>query len=147
MNRAIAAGLRQRGIFIIHAPSSCMDAYLNHPGAETSTSSSKAANLPEQIGEWCYKIPSEEQGTYPIDQSDGGCDDGPQCPQGSPWKSQVAAIEIKDDDAISDSAARDPEPAGKPEHHQRTTYGRHSHPWGWPPAVWPGEPRSAWART
>ena len=62
-------------------------------------------NQPEHIGEWCNKIPAEEKGIYPIDQSDGGCDDGPQCPQGSPWKSQVAAIEIKDDDAISDSGA------------------------------------------
>ncbi len=65
----------------------------------------KAANLPEHIGEWCNKIPAEEKGIYPIDQSDGGCDDGPQCPQGSPWKSQIAAIEIKDEDAISDSGA------------------------------------------
>ena len=65
----------------------------------------KAAKLPEHIGEWCNKIPAEEKGIYPIDQSDGGCDDGPKCPQGSPWKSQIAAIEIKDDDAISDSGA------------------------------------------
>ena len=55
--------------------------------------------------EWCNKIPAEEKGIYPIDQSDGGCDDGPQCPQGSPWKSQIAAIEIRDEDAISDSGA------------------------------------------
>ena len=40
---------------------------------------------------------------YPIDQADGGCDDGPLCPQGSPWRSQIAAIEIRDEDAISDS--------------------------------------------
>ena len=63
----------------------------------------KAANLPQHIGEWCNKIPAEERGIYPIDQSDGGCDDGPQCPQGSPWRSQTAAIEIKPEDAISDS--------------------------------------------
>ena len=60
---------------------------------------------PQHIGEWCNKIPAEEKGIYPIDQSDGGCDDGPQCPQGSPWKSQIAAIEIHDEDAISDSGA------------------------------------------
>ena len=35
----------------------------------------KAANLPKDIGEWCRKIPSEEKGKYPIDQSDGGEDD------------------------------------------------------------------------
>jgi putative heme-binding domain-containing protein len=104
MNQAIAAA-RARGIFIIHAPSSCMDAYKNHPARKRAQAAPKAANLPAQIGEWCNKIPAEEQGIYPIDQSDGGCDDGPQCPQGSPWKSQVAAIEINDDDAISDSGA------------------------------------------
>ena len=33
MNRTIAAA-RARGVLIIHAPSSCMDAYKDHPGAE-----------------------------------------------------------------------------------------------------------------
>ena len=104
MNRTIAAA-RARGVFIIHAPSSCMKAYQDHPGRKRAQLARKAANLPPHIEEWCNKIPAEEKGIYPIDQSDGGCDDGPQCPQGSPWRSQVAAIEIKDDDAISDSGA------------------------------------------
>jgi putative membrane-bound dehydrogenase-like protein len=104
MNRAIAAA-RAKGVFIIHAPSSCMAAYQNHPARKRAQTASKAANLPEHIGEWCNKIPAEEKGIYPIDQSDGGCDDGPKCQEGSPWKSQIAAIEIKDSDAISDSGA------------------------------------------
>ncbi len=104
MNRAIAAA-RAKGVFIIHAPSSCMKAYEDHPGRKRAQSARKAANLPQHIEEWCNKIPAEEKGIYPIDQSDGGCDDGPQCRQGSPWRSQVAAIEIKDEDAISDSGA------------------------------------------
>ena len=102
MNQTIAAA-RAKGILIIHAPSSCMEAYKDHPARKIAQTAKKAANLPKQIGQWCNKIPSEEQGIYPIDQSDGGCDDGPQCPQGSPWKSQVAAIEISPQDAISDS--------------------------------------------
>ena len=65
----------------------------------------KAANLPKEISGWCNRIPAEEKGIYPIDQADGGCDDGPMCPQGSPWRSQIAAIEIKDEDAISDSGS------------------------------------------
>ena len=105
MNRTIAAA-RAKGVFIIHAPSSCMDAYKRSPrpkaGAERLP---RPRTCPQHIGEWCNKIPAEEKGIYPIDQSDGGCDDGPQCPQGSPWKSQIAAIEIQDDDAISDSGA------------------------------------------
>ena len=104
MNRAIAAA-RAKGVLIIHAPSSCMNAYKDHPARKRAQAAPKAANLPEHIGQWCNKIPAEEQGTYPIDQSDGGCDDGPKCPQSSPWKSQIAAIEIKDVDAISDSGA------------------------------------------
>ena len=104
MNQTIAAA-RAKGILIIHAPSSCMDAYKDHPARRRAQEAPKAANLPEHIGEWCNKIPAEEKGIYPIDQSDGGCDDGPQCPQGSPWKSQVAAIEIRPEDAISDSGA------------------------------------------
>ena len=63
----------------------------------------KAANLPGDIDGWCKQIPAEEKGIYPIDQADGGCDDGPRCPEGSPWRSQIAAIEIRDEDAISDS--------------------------------------------
>jgi hypothetical protein len=39
----------------------------------------------------------------PIDDSDGGCDDLPQCEQGSPWRRQIAAIEISPGDAITDS--------------------------------------------
>jgi len=102
MNRTIAAA-RAKGVLIIHAPSSCMASYKDHPARKRAQAAPKAANLPKEIDQWCNKIPAEEKGTYPIDQSDGGCDDGPQCPQGSPWKSQVAAIEIQDQDAISDS--------------------------------------------
>ena len=40
----------------------------------------------------------------PIDDSDGGCDCRPQCSQGHPWRRQIAAIEIVDGDAITDSA-------------------------------------------
>jgi putative membrane-bound dehydrogenase-like protein len=102
INQTIAAA-RARGILIIHAPSSCMDAYKDHPARKKAQAAPKAANLPKHIDEWCNKIPAEEKGIYPIDQSDGGCDDSPQCPQGSPWKSQVSSIEIRPDDAISDS--------------------------------------------
>ncbi len=102
MNRTIAAA-RDKGVLIIHSPSSCMNAYKDHPARKRAQAAPKAANLPKDIAGWCNKIPAEEMGVYPIDQTDGGCDDGPQCPQGSPWRSQIAAIEIRDEDAISDS--------------------------------------------
>jgi putative membrane-bound dehydrogenase-like protein len=102
MNRAVAAA-REKGVLIIHAPSSCMEPYKNHPARKRAQAAPKAANLPPLINEWCRQIPAEEKGVYPVDQADGGCDDGPMCPQGSPWKSQVAAIAIRDEDATSDS--------------------------------------------
>jgi putative heme-binding domain-containing protein len=102
MNRAVKAA-RERGVMIVHAPSSCMDAYKNHPARRRAQTAPRSAKLPGDIEGWCRSIPAEEKGTYPIDQTDGGCDDGPRCPEGSPWRSQVASIEIRDDDAISDS--------------------------------------------
>lgn len=102
MNRAITAA-RARGVLIVHAPSSCMKAYKDHPARRRAQSAPRAANLPGDIQGWCDRIPAEEKGVYPIDQKDGGCDDIPVCPQGSPWRRQVAGIEIHDEDAISDS--------------------------------------------
>src|SRR4051794_7583916 len=68
---------RASGMLIIHAPSSCMEPYKDHPGRKRAQDAPKAANLPKDIGQWCYKIPSEEKGKYPLDQSDGGCDTEP----------------------------------------------------------------------
>jgi type 1 glutamine amidotransferase/nicotinamidase-related amidase len=104
MNRTVNAA-RERGVLIIHAPSGCMEPYKDHPARKRALAAPRAANLPADIDGWCKQIPSEEKGVYPIDQADGGCDDGPQCPTGSPWKAQIAAIEILDDDAISDSGS------------------------------------------
>jgi len=107
---------RDAGAFIIHAPSSCMDAYKDHPARKRAQAAPKASNLPKDIGDWCKQIPAEEKGKYPIDQSDGGEDDDPveheewhaklkamgRNPK-APWKSQHAGLSIKDQDAISDS--------------------------------------------
>jgi len=107
---------RDAGAFIIHAPSSCMDAYKEHPARKRAQAAPKASNLPKDIGDWCKQIPAEEKGKYPIDQSDGGEDDDPveheqwhaklkamgRNPK-APWKSQHAGLTIKDQDAISDS--------------------------------------------
>jgi nicotinamidase-related amidase len=107
---------RDRGVLIIHAPSSCMEPYQDHPGRKLAKSAPAAANLPVQIGEWCRHIPAEDQSVYPIDQKDGGEDDDladharwheklaalGRNPK-APWKSQLALLEIKDNDAISDS--------------------------------------------
>ena len=100
----LACKARDMGMLIIHAPSGTMDSYENHPGRKIARSAPKAANLPEDIAKWCRWIDDKEEAVgYPIDHSDGGCDCTPQCKQGNPWRGQIAAIEIGDRDAISDS--------------------------------------------
>ena len=107
---------RGRGVLIIHAPSSCMEAYKDHPGRKLAQAAPAAKNLPEQIDQWCRHIPEEDKGVYPIDQKEGGEDDDladharwheklaalGRNPK-APWKSQLALLDIKDNDAISDS--------------------------------------------
>lgn len=107
---------RAKGALIIHAPSGCMDAYKDHPARKRAQSAPTAKMLPTDIDKWCRKIPAEEKGVYPIDQTDGGEDDDPKehaewhakltamgrNPK-APWKSQHAGITIMNDDAISDS--------------------------------------------
>lgn len=102
MNEFVKAA-RAQGVLIVHSPSSCMEPYAEHSGRKLAQSAPKADNLPADIGQWCRHIPEEEGGKYPLDQSDGGCDCTPMCPHGSPWRRQVAALEIEEGDAISDS--------------------------------------------
>ena len=101
MNRVLAE-LRGRGVLIIHCPSSTLDHYKDTPQRKLAQSAPKAdAKVPLQG--WCRLDPAHE-GPLPIDDSDGGCDDEPQCKQGSPWTSQIDVLELKDGDAITDSA-------------------------------------------
>jgi nicotinamidase-related amidase len=107
---------RGRGVLIIHAPSSCMEAYRDHPARKRAEAAPRAKNLPKDIDQWCTKIPAEEKGKYPIDQSDGGEDDDPNehaqwaatlkakgLNPRAPWKAQYASLKIHEVDAISDS--------------------------------------------
>jgi nicotinamidase-related amidase len=115
MNEVLKSA-RGRGVFIINAPSSCMDPYKDHPARLLAKNAPKAADLPKDIGVWCYKIPSEDKGKYPIDQSDGACDcadklilahEEAMAKEGrnpkAPWKAQNERLTIADNDAISDS--------------------------------------------
>jgi type 1 glutamine amidotransferase/nicotinamidase-related amidase len=105
MNQVVSIA-RDKGVLIVHSPSGTINHYRDHPARQVAISAPKAANLPEGITAWCkWKDATEEKAGYPIDHSDGGCDCQPPCKQGSPWTSQIAAIEIKDQDAISDSGA------------------------------------------
>ncbi|MBI1371466.1 MAG: isochorismatase family protein [Phycisphaera sp.] len=115
MNDVLVAA-RSRGVLIIHAPSDTMDYYKDHPARKRAMDAPTAANLPKEIGRWCYKIPAEEKGEYPLDQSDGGADDDPaalakwkehlKAERGDrkwPWMHEIDTLKIDESkDAISD---------------------------------------------
>ncbi len=116
MNQVIDKA-RAQGVFIIHAPSSCMRAYEGHPARERAKAAPRPTMLPDKIDQWCKQIPAEAKAVYPIDQSDGGEDDDPAdhaawakqlAAKGlnprAPWTRQTNALRIAEDqDAISDS--------------------------------------------
>ena len=66
---------RDSGATIIHAPSGCVDFYKANGARRRAIETKLVENMPDGIGDWCSKIPSEENGTYPIDHSHGGEDD------------------------------------------------------------------------
>ena len=98
---------RNEGATIIHAPSSCIKYYVDHPARKRAQSAPMAPNLPIDIDQWCDSIESEKLGAYPIDQSDGGDDDEPEDHQkwlaklksqgldpGRPWSRQIDVLTI-----------------------------------------------------
>jgi len=68
---------RELGATIIHAPSDCMPAYVDHPARTRALATPRAPNLPKDVDQWCSLIPAERTADYPVDQSDGGEDDEP----------------------------------------------------------------------
>ncbi|MEW4567824.1 ThuA domain-containing protein [Tautonia sp. JC769] len=107
---------RRRGATIIHAPSGCMAAYEGHPARDRALKTPRSRSLPPDIDQWCDRIPAEEGGDYPIDQTDGGEDDDPvehaawaeklasmgRDPR-SPWKAQTDRLRIDPErDYVSD---------------------------------------------
>jgi lysophospholipase L1-like esterase/nicotinamidase-related amidase len=116
MNEVIEKA-RGEGVFIIHAPSSCMKPYEGTPARERAKSAPHAPRMPDKISEWCKQIPAEELTVYPIDQTDGGEDDGPAehaawakeleakgLNPRAPWTKQIDVLRIdQEKDAISDN--------------------------------------------
>jgi nicotinamidase-related amidase len=97
---------RKQGALVIHAPSGGMEHYKDHPARKRAQAAPKAANLPKGIDAWCRQIEAETKGKYPIDQADGGCDDLPPCDSKKKMDvHQTSVLEIRDEDAISDSGA------------------------------------------
>ncbi|MBX2816627.1 MAG: isochorismatase family protein, partial [Saprospiraceae bacterium] len=103
MNEVIKLA-RAEGVLIIHAPSDVTDFYDAHPARNRAKAAPKSQQLPPEIRSWCDWLDDAEKKAYPIDQSDGGCE-CEDCPSYTAWTRQAEAIEIDDDDAISDDGA------------------------------------------
>src|SRR5436190_8889798 len=100
INEMVTA-LRAKGALVVHAPSDTMKTYEGTEGRKLAMSAPMAPS-PNPIGKWRY-IQLEKEGKLPIDDSDGGCDDEPQCRNYRAWKGEHPAIKILPGDAISDS--------------------------------------------
>jgi nicotinamidase-related amidase/type 1 glutamine amidotransferase len=113
MNQLLSEN-RNRGVLVIHAPSGCMETYKDHPARQNAQKVPRAKNMPKDIGSWCNRIPAEEKGVYPIDQTDSEDDDPAEHraweeklqkmgrnPR-APWKSEIDVLKIDDRDIISD---------------------------------------------
>src|SRR6266702_683870 len=101
MNQVINEARRQ-GVFIIHCPSDTMNYYKDFPQRKLAQSAPKVTSS-ATLEKW-GGLEREREGALPIDDSDGGCDDLPQCKGGSTWTHEIDTIEIKEGDAITDSA-------------------------------------------
>ena len=102
-----AHAARERGVFVIHAPSTCVDFYKDTPQRKRALEAPTAKPLvplsqATRWGtKWCWPDPRRET-ELPIDDSDMGCDCTPTCEIHSPWKREISLIDIEAADAISD---------------------------------------------
>jgi nicotinamidase-related amidase len=99
---------RDRGAFIIHAPSTCTAFYEGTPQRGRAKQAPHAptprplVTTPRWGTAW-YWTDAKREGVLPIDDSDMGCDcAGEKCEITAPWTRQAAAITIADADAITD---------------------------------------------
>ena len=103
MNQVINAA-RGHGVMIIHSPSDTMKFYENTPQRQRMKQAPTAAS-PFPLLNRCPRVPDEEK-SFPIDDSAGGCDDpivskfeGPPYP----WTREHPAIDLVAFDGVSDS--------------------------------------------
>jgi nicotinamidase-related amidase len=107
MNRVLAHA-RDRGSFILHAPSSTVAFYKDTP-ARKRAQAAPFAKSPAPLStddrwgtKWCWPDKSREP-ELPIDDSDMGCDCAEKCKIREAWTRQIAAIDIdQGKDAITD---------------------------------------------
>jgi nicotinamidase-related amidase/type 1 glutamine amidotransferase len=92
---------RDKGVLIVHAPSSCMPYYENHPARKLAQKYNSKKN--QVFAGKADLLDTEKGAVWPINQDDGGCDCAIECKQRNAWERQIDAIEIKNLDAITDS--------------------------------------------
>jgi len=92
---------REKGVLIVHAPSSCMPYYENHPARKLAQKYNSKKN--QVFAGKADLLDTEKGAVWPINQDDGGCDCAIECKQRNAWERQIDAIEIKNLDAITDS--------------------------------------------
>lgn len=101
---AFAKAMRAKGALIIHCPSDVTKFYEGTPQRKLAQEA-PVVEPKVALKRWCSLDPQHEA-PLPIDDTDGGCD----CPRTwkkgdpYPWTRQHAAIEIKEGDALTDSA-------------------------------------------
>ena len=102
MNQVVAAA-RQKGALIIHCPSGGMKHYEGTPMRKLAQSA-KPVDTKIPLQGWCH-LDDKHEAALPIDDADGGCDCWPPCSTKTPMdRHQVASVQIKAGDAITDSA-------------------------------------------
>jgi len=99
---------RDRGVFVIHAPSTCVAFYEGtEPRARAVTVPHAVPPVPLSQAQrwgtaWCWPQDEREPG-MPIDDSDMGCDCEPRCGLHEPWTRQIASIVVDPRDAVTDN--------------------------------------------
>ena len=100
VNRTIAAA-RDKGVFIIHAPSDCMEFYKDAPQRHRAMNTLRAESAIKF--QWNY-FNADREGPLAEKLEKGGCScetPEPCGPSRIVWKRQIATIQIHDADAIS----------------------------------------------
>ena len=98
---------RSRGVLVVHAPSTCVGFYKDHPARRRAVEAAFAKppsplSTAERWGTaWCWPDKVREP-ELPIDDSDMGCDCPTKCAIRDAWTRQIAAIGIEPGDAITD---------------------------------------------